>query len=74
MGESFQDYSWPRGYKVEYSLKLKIKRNDCLLGDTCLQAANHLRMNSSFITSWPEFRIFRLTSIESQPQNAEFCR
>ena len=22
----------------------------------------------------PEFRILRLTSIESQPQNAEFCR
>ena len=30
-----------RGYKLEYILKLKIKRNDWLLADTCLQAANH---------------------------------
>ena len=27
--------------KLEYSLKLKIKRNDWLLADMCLQAANH---------------------------------
>ena len=27
--------------KLEYSLKLKIKRNDWLLSDTCPQAANH---------------------------------
>ena len=27
--------------KLEYSHKLKIKRNDWLLADTCLQAANH---------------------------------
>ena len=27
--------------KLEYSLKLKIKHNDRLLADTCLQAANH---------------------------------
>ena len=27
--------------KLEYSLKLKIKRNDWLLADTCRQAANH---------------------------------
>ena len=27
--------------KIENSLKLKIKRNDWLLGDICLQAANH---------------------------------
>ena len=27
--------------KFEYSLKLKIKRNDWLLADTCLQADNH---------------------------------
>ena len=27
--------------KLEYSLRLKIKRNDWLLADTCLQAANH---------------------------------
>ena len=26
--------------KLEYILKLKIKRNDWLLADTCLQAAN----------------------------------
>ena len=33
--------SRPRGYKLEYSLKLKIKRNDWLPADTCPQAANH---------------------------------
>ena len=27
--------------KLEHSLRLKIKRNDWLLADTCLQAANH---------------------------------
>ena len=27
--------------KLEYILRLKIKRNDRLLADTCLQAANH---------------------------------
>ena len=27
--------------KLEYSLKLKIKRNDWLLADTCPQPANH---------------------------------
>ena len=27
--------------KLEYSLKLKIKRNDWLLADTCPQATNH---------------------------------
>ena len=27
--------------KPEYSLRLKIKRNDWLLADTCPQAANH---------------------------------
>ena len=27
--------------KPEYSLRLKIKRNDWLLVDTCLQAVNH---------------------------------
>ena len=27
----------PRGFKLEYSLKLKIKRNDLLLVDTCPQ-------------------------------------
>ena len=27
--------TWPWGYKLEYSPKLKIKRNDWLLADTC---------------------------------------
>ena len=27
--------------KLESSLRFKIKRNDWLLADTCLQAANH---------------------------------
>ena len=31
----------PRGYKTEFSLKLKIKPNDWLLADMCPQAANH---------------------------------
>ena len=53
--------------KLEYSLRLKIKRNDWLFADTCPQAANHcalsLRMNSSFITSRPDLThaLFRLT-------------
>ena len=36
-------YSWPgpEVIKLEYSLKLKIKRNDWMLADTCLQASNH---------------------------------
>ena len=42
--------------KLEFIFKLKIKRNDWLLADTCPQAANHciylsLRLYSSFITS-----------------------
>ena len=32
--------SGPEVIKLEYSLKLKIKRNDWLLADTCPQAAN----------------------------------
>ena len=34
---------WPglKVIKLEYSLRLKIKRNDWLLADTCPQAANH---------------------------------
>ena len=31
----------PEVIKLEYSLKLKIKRNDWLLADTCPQAANY---------------------------------
>ena len=31
----------PRGYKLEFILKLKIKHNDWLLADTCPQAAIH---------------------------------
>ena len=30
--------------KLEFILRLKIKRNDWLLADTCLQAANHLTL------------------------------
>ena len=49
----------PEVINLEYSVKLKIMRNDWLLADTCPQAANHcplflsLRMNTSFITSRP---------------------
>ena len=32
--------------KIEYSLRLKIKRNDWLLADTCPQAANHCALFS----------------------------
>ena len=38
------NYQYQSGLKViklEYSLRLKIKRNDWLLADTCPQAANH---------------------------------
>ena len=39
---------------LEFILKLKIKRNDWLLVDTCPQAANHCALlYSSFITSRP---------------------
>ena len=31
----------PEVIKLEYSLKLKIKRYDWLIADTCPQAANH---------------------------------
>ena len=31
----------PKVIKLEYSLRLKIKRNDWLLVDMCQQAANH---------------------------------
>ena len=47
--------------KLEYSLRLKIKRNDLLLADMRPQAGQSLRfilslrMNSSFITSRPGF-------------------
>ena len=33
--------SGPEVKKLEFIFKLKIKRNDWLLTDTCLQAANH---------------------------------
>ena len=35
------DNPGPEVIKLEYSLKLKIKRNDWLIADTCPQAANH---------------------------------
>ena len=38
--------SGPEVIKLEYSLKFKIKRNDRLLADTCLQAANHYALFS----------------------------
>ena len=31
----------PQGYKLKFILRLKIKRNDWLLADTCSQAAKH---------------------------------
>ena len=34
----------PEVIKLEYNLKLKIKRNDWLLADTCPQAANHFAL------------------------------
>ena len=45
--------------KLEYSLKLKIKRNDWLLADVSASSQSlrfilSLRMNSSFITSGPD--------------------
>ena len=50
--------------KLEFILRLKIKRNDWLFADTCPQAANHcavilsLSLYSSFITSRPEFHVY----------------
>ena len=45
--------------KLEYSLRLKIKRNDWMLADTSASSQSlrfilSLRMNSSFITSRPD--------------------
>ena len=37
----------PEVIKLEYSLRLKITRNDWLLADTCLQAANHCALFES---------------------------
>ena len=55
----------PRGYKLEYSLKLKIKRNHWLIADTCRKQPIvalyfeffFFRMNSSFIASRPDVRM-----------------
>ena len=33
--------TWPPGYKTLVQSQNQIKRNDQLLGDRCLQAANH---------------------------------
>ena len=33
--------AWPEVIKLEYSLRLKIKRNDWLIADKCPQAAIH---------------------------------
>ena len=50
--------------KLEFFLKLKIKRNDWLLVDTCLQANQSLRLilslrlYSSFITLRPDLQVF----------------
>ena len=40
----------PEVIKLEYSLKLKIKRIDWLLVDTCPQAANHSALFSVLLT------------------------
>ena len=47
--------------KLEYSLELKIKRNDWLLADTCL------RMNSSFITSRPGVNVLNAAGTAPKP-------
>ena len=47
--------------KLEYSLKLKIKRNDWLLASSqSLRFILSLKMNSSFITSRPVLPTFSL--------------
>ena len=33
----FEIITWPRGYKIENSIKLKIRRNDWLLADMCVR-------------------------------------
>ena len=38
---SFRNLSGLEVIKLDFILKLKIKRNDWLLADTCPQAANH---------------------------------
>ena len=41
MNQIEESTSIQREIKLEFILKLKIKHNDWLLGDTCPQAANH---------------------------------
>ena len=40
-GQRNSDQTGLEVIKLKYSLRLKIKRNDWLLADTCPQAANH---------------------------------
>ena len=75
--------------KLEYRLRLKIKRNDWLLVDTSSQSLRFilsLRMNSSFITSRPGLEVIKLEFIlrlkikhndwllaDTSPQAANHC-
>ena len=49
--------------KLEYSLKLKIKRNDWLLADTCPQTANHC----AFFEFENELKFYNLESWLASP-------
>ena len=52
--ELFSDFQGLEVIKLEFNLKLKIKRNDWLLAESlCFNLS--LRMDSSFITSRPGF-------------------
>ena len=59
--------------KLEFILRLKIKRNDWLLADTCVSAISQslrfilsLRMNSCFISSRPGPKVIKLFSYSTQ--------
>ena len=55
--------------KLEFILRLKIKRNNWLLADTCTQAANHsaLFLLTNWFTDW-----FRITPSTNRLTDAIF--
>ena len=68
--------------KLESILKLKIKRNDWLLADTCPQAANHcalfefetvLKFNNSICNTWPSVSSSKTKPLKHYVKDNIFC-
>ena len=71
-GRTDRHFNSPTGLeiiKLEFILRLKIKRNDWLLADTCPQAANHsaLFLLTNWFTDW-----FRITPSTARLTDAIF--